>query len=103
MLLAFAPGVNGFFGAKGPRALLEGFEPLPSLSLVTQVKDRIMRAITNGDLLPGQRIVEGAVAQRLGTSRGPVREAARLLEQRGLLVSLPRRGFFVRQFEAKEI
>jgi DNA-binding GntR family transcriptional regulator len=103
MLLAFASGVNAFLRAKGSCALLEGFETLPSLSLVTQVKDRILRAITNGDLLPGQRIVEGEVAQRLGTSRGPVREAARLLEQRGLLVSLPRRGFFVRQFEAKEI
>jgi len=83
--------------------LLESFEALPTQSLVSQVKDRILRAITNGDLLPGQRIVEGEVAQRLGVSRGPVREAARLLEQRGLLVSMPRRGFFVRQFEAKEI
>jgi DNA-binding GntR family transcriptional regulator len=83
--------------------LLEAFEALPTVSLVTQVKDRILRAITNGDLLPGQRIVEGEVAQRFGVSRGPVREAARLLEQRGLLVSMPRRGFFVRQFEAKEI
>jgi DNA-binding GntR family transcriptional regulator len=83
--------------------VLESLEALPTVSLVAQVKDRILRAITNGELLPGQRIVEGEVAQRLGVSRGPVREAARLLEQRGLVVSMPRRGFFVRQFEAKEI
>jgi DNA-binding GntR family transcriptional regulator len=83
--------------------VLESLEALPTVSLVAQVRDRILRAIGNGELLPGQRIVEGEVAQRLGVSRGPVREAARLLEQRGLFVSVPRRGFFVRQFKEKEI
>jgi DNA-binding GntR family transcriptional regulator len=83
--------------------VLESLETLATVSLVAQVRDSILRAIANGELLPGQRIVEGEVAQRLGVSRGPVREAARLLEQRGLFVSVPRRGFFVRQFEEKEI
>lgn len=79
------------------------FQTLPSITLVAQVRDRILGAVTSGELLPGQRIIEGNIAQRLGVSRGPVREAARLLEQQGLLVSQPRRGFFVRTFEAKEI
>jgi DNA-binding GntR family transcriptional regulator len=83
--------------------VLESLETLATVSLVALVRDSILRAIANGELLPGQRIVEGEVAQRLGVSRGPVREAARLLEQRGLFVSVPRRGFFVRQFEEKEI
>ncbi len=81
----------------------QGFHAVPTLTLVTQVKEQIQRAITNGELLPNQRLVEGEIAQKLGVSRGPVREAARLLEQSGLLISLPRRGFFVRQFEAREI
>lgn len=81
----------------------EIFQTVPTLSLVTQVRDQILRAITSGELLPGQRLVEGEIAQKLGVSRGPVREAARLLEQGGLIVSLPRRGFFVREFEAREI
>ena len=55
-------------------------------------------AITNGTFQPGDRIVESDVAATLGVSRGPVREAARLLEQKGLVVSIPRRGFFVREF-----
>jgi len=79
------------------------FKALATVSLVTQARDCILRAITIGEFLPGQRLVEGEIAGRLGISRGPVREAARLLEQRGLLVSLPRRGFFVRAFEEKEI
>lgn len=83
--------------------MLEGFGTLSTFSLVTQVRDQMLRALTNGGLLPGQRISEGEIAQQFGVSRGPVREAARLLEQRGLLVSLPRRGFFVREFEAREI
>lgn len=79
------------------------FHAVPTLTLVTQVKEQIQRAITNGELLPNERLVEGEIAQKLGVSRGPVREAARLLEQSGLLISLPRRGFFVRHFEAREI
>ncbi len=81
----------------------DSFEALTTVSLVTQAKDRILHAITIGELLPGQRLVEGEIAGRLGISRGPVREAARLLEQRGLLISLARRGFFVRKFQGKEI
>ena len=81
----------------------DNFPTLTSVTLVAQVRECILRAITGGELVPGERIIEGSIAQRLGISRGPVREAARLLEQQGLLVSLPRRGFFVRTFEAKEI
>lgn len=81
----------------------QGFHTVPAMTLVTQVKEQIQRAITNGELLPNERLVEGEIAQKLGVSRGPVREAARLLEQSGLLISLPRRGFFVRKFEAREI
>jgi DNA-binding GntR family transcriptional regulator len=83
--------------------LEQTFHAVPTLTLVTQVKEQIQRAITNGELLPNERLVEGEIAQKLGVSRGPVREAARLLEQSGLLISLPRRGFFVRHFEAREI
>ncbi|WP_051332619.1 GntR family transcriptional regulator [Cucumibacter marinus] len=81
----------------------EKFHAVSSPSLVGQVKEQIQRAITDGELLPNRRLGESEIAEKLGVSRGPVREAARLLEQRGLLVYLPRRGFFVRQFEASEI
>ena len=56
-----------------------------------------------GRLPPGSKVVEAGIARELGVSRAPVREAARLLEQQGLLVASPRRGFFVRKFAADDI
>ncbi len=79
------------------------FEALEANDLVAQVTDRLARAICDGRLAPGQRLVEAALARQLGISRAPVREAARRLEQRGLLVAHPRRGFFVRDFSLEEI
>ena len=77
--------------------------PVSASSLVEQVRDQVQDAITNGTFQPGDRIVESDVAATLGVSRGPVREAARLLEQKGLVVSIPRRGFFVREFSRTQI
>ena len=79
------------------------FEPVPAQSLVGAARVQIERAIARGDLAPGEKLIEGYIATRLGMSRGPVREAARLLENQGLLVSYPRRGFFVREFHEKDI
>ena len=57
-----------------------------------------MRAIARGDLKPGQRLNEAQMAQSLGVSRGPIREAARELEGQGFLVSRPNQGFYVADF-----
>jgi DNA-binding GntR family transcriptional regulator len=79
---------------------------LPSLGqtdLVGQVARVLTQAIVQGRLAPGAKVAEAAVARELGVSRAPVREAARLLERQGLLVALPRRGFFVRQFALTDI
>ena len=89
--------------ASGETAAVATFEALESTDLVAQVTDRLARAICEGRLVPGQRLVEAALARQLGISRAPVREAARRLEQRGLLVAHPRRGFFVRDFSLEEI
>lgn len=87
----------------GPRGAAATFDPVPGSDLVGQVSEQLARAICEGRLAPGQRLVEAAVARQMGISRAPLREAARRLEQRGLLVSQPRRGFFVRDFAPKEI
>lgn len=79
------------------------FSVLQDVDLVSQVSDRLTEAIVAGHLRPGQRLVEAEVARQMGISRAPVREAARRLEQRGLLVANPRRGFFVRQLTLNEI
>ena len=59
--------------------------------------ERIREAITSGVLTPGTRITERALAQELGTSPTPVREALRRLEQEGLLERKGTRGIYVAQ------
>ena len=80
-----------------------GLTALADTDLVGQVARILTQAIIRGQLQPGAKVVEAAVARELGISRAPVREAARLLEQQGLMVSHPRRGFFVRKLEATDI
>ncbi|OKO82558.1 GntR family transcriptional regulator [Bradyrhizobium sp. NAS96.2] len=80
-----------------------GLPALNETDLVGQVARRLTEAIVLGRLPPGSKVVEAGIARELGVSRAPVREAARLLEQQGLLVANPRRGFFVRQFAADDI
>ncbi|MCC5882810.1 MAG: GntR family transcriptional regulator [Halomonas sp.] len=72
-------------------------------NLVEQVADFLTQAIISQRYTPGERLSEVQLARDLGVSRAPVREAARLLESRGLLVSQPRRGFFVRALDAGEL
>jgi DNA-binding GntR family transcriptional regulator len=80
-----------------------GLTALADTDLVGQVARILTQAIMKGQMLPGSKVVEAGVARELGVSRAPVREAARLLEQQGLLVSHPRRGFFVRKLEPADI
>ncbi|MBC7585767.1 GntR family transcriptional regulator [Tardiphaga sp. vice352] len=80
-----------------------GLTALADTDLVGQVARILTQAIIQGQLQPGTKVVEAGVARELGISRAPVREAARLLEQQGLLVSHPRRGFFVRKLKARDI
>lgn len=54
--------------------------------------DRIRDLILSGTLRDGDRLVERDLAERLGISRGPVRDALRRLDAEGLVVLLPRRG-----------
>lgn len=71
-------------------------------SLVPSVQSEIERLIAAGELGGGDRINESTLAVRLGVSRGPIREACRMLERIGLLRSEINRGFFVRQLSIKE-
>lgn len=71
-------------------------------SFVPVVQREIERMIGSGELYAGSRINESALALKLGMSRGPVREACRVLQQLGLLRSALNRGFFVREIGTKE-
>jgi DNA-binding GntR family transcriptional regulator len=60
--------------------------------LLEEVGARIRQRIFSGELRDGQRIVERDLAAEMGTSRGPIRDALRMLEQEGLVITAPRRG-----------
>ena len=77
--------------------------PLAQNNLVELVEVRLYNAIVSGGLRPGERIVEAALARKLNISRAPIREAARRLEDRGLLIWIPRRGFFVKTLTEKDV
>jgi DNA-binding GntR family transcriptional regulator len=68
-----------------------------------QIKDVIVERILDGTYLPGERIVEIRLAQELGVSQAPVREALRELELLRLVVSEPFRGARVREVTAEEL
>ena len=61
------------------------------LPLRDVVFNTLRKAILKGELKPGERLMEIALAERLGVSRTPVREAMRKLELEGLVVMIPRR------------
>ena len=65
------------------------------LPLRDVVFETLRQAILKGNLKPGERLMEIHLAQKLGVSRTPVREAIRKLELEGLVVMIPRRGAIV--------
>src|SRR5215813_2493355 len=70
---------------------------------LSQAIVRIREMVLNGRLAPGQRVAEAPLADLLGVSRTPVRQALPLLAQEGLLVENETRGYLVRAFTAAEI
>ena len=72
-------------------------------SLSAQVHREVERLVLSGQLEPGSKVNEHNLAEQLGVSRGPVREATRALVQAGLLVAIPARGVFVRELSETEI
>ena len=75
---------------------------LQTSSLTSAVQQALERMITLGELGPGDKLNEVALAERLGVSRGPVREAFRVLEEAGLLTLKKNRGVYVRQIPLQE-
>jgi DNA-binding GntR family transcriptional regulator len=65
--------------------------------------DQLRLAIVRGDLQPGQRLPEPELARSLGLSRGPVREALRVLEREGLVVIAPHVGASVIALESRSL
>lgn len=83
-----------------PRVSLRSVE---SGGLRHEINDILREAIWEGVLKPGQRLNEQKLSTEIGVSRPPLREAIRVLEQEGLVVSIPRRGTFVRDLSGRDI
>jgi len=81
---------------------LEAIALLRTQSLTTVVHERLEQRIATGELAPGEPLREAAIANDLGISRGPVREAFRMLEERGLVMFEKNCGVRVRQLDLSQ-
>jgi DNA-binding GntR family transcriptional regulator len=72
-------------------------------SLAEDAADRIREQILDGGFKQGEHLVEAKIAEQLNISRGPVREAFKLLRAEGLLKEEPRRGTFVVSLTAHDV
>lgn len=77
---------------------LDNYKPLREL-----VFESLREAIINGTLRPGERLMEVQLAEDMGVSRTPVREAIRKLELEGFAVMVPRKGAYVAGISVKDI
>jgi DNA-binding GntR family transcriptional regulator len=75
----------------------------PDQGLPATIAEQIKRLIYAGEFKPGDRLNEAALALRMGTSRGPIREAIRILAGIGLVTAVMNRGVFVRQVSIREM
>jgi DNA-binding GntR family transcriptional regulator len=82
-----------------PRGLASGPSALPT----DRAAGYLAQLVLSQRLVPGEKIPMDEIAERIGVSRTPVREALRLLETEGLVASLTNRGFVVRRLEAEDI
>ena len=73
------------------------------LPLRDVVFNTLRRAILKGELEPGERLMEIALANKLGVSRTPIREAIRKLELEGLVIMIPRKGAEVAKITEKDL
>lgn len=73
------------------------------LTVSEQIAECVTQAILNGEYGPGDRILELDLVAQFHTSRGPIREALRILEKSGVVTLLPHRGAHVTQLSLEEV
>lgn len=82
---------------------LEQVERIEARTLKANVLEILRRFIIDGTLPPGAEFNQAQIAERLGVSRGPIREAIGQLEQEGLVQSIPYKGVFVTSLTRKHV
>ncbi|HHW11286.1 MAG TPA: GntR family transcriptional regulator [Firmicutes bacterium] len=81
--------------------LADKLKHVPSVASI--IADTIAELIYSAELKPGQFLRQEALSQQFGVSRVPVRDALHVLQQQGLVVSVPRRGVMVRPVTRKAV
>lgn len=72
-------------------------------NLDTKIYNELKAMILDRKILPGDKIFQDKLAQELGVSRTPLVNALKYLEREKLIIAVPRRGYFVRQFTKEEM
>ncbi len=79
------------------------FEEINNVPLSKKIANVLKEAILSGELKPGEALVETSLANQLGVSRAPLREALRSLSKDGLIETVPYRGTTVKTLSRKDI
>lgn len=79
------------------------FSPQYPVPLVEQISEFLTNAIIEGRLENGQRLIENDLQRKFGVSRAPIRESFRILEKKGLVTIISRKGTFVRKITQKDV
>ncbi|MEP6607148.1 MAG: phosphonate utilization associated transcriptional regulator [Burkholderiaceae bacterium] len=95
-------GMSAARAAEPPRAVPPSIAVLRSASLSSAAQHEIERMILEGEITAGTKLTEAWLSERLGVSRGPIREAFRMLEEAGLVRQEKNRGVFVREIPLEE-
>lgn len=74
-----------------------------NVSLRDMVFYKLREAILKGEIAPGSRLMEISLAEKLGVSRTPIREAIKKLEQEGLVIMIPKKGAKVADITEKDL
>lgn len=81
-------------------SMMADYQDMPLRDVVFHT---LRKAILRGDLKPDERLMEIKLAERLGVSRTPIREAIRMLQLEGLVVNIPRKGAHVAKITEKDL
>jgi DNA-binding GntR family transcriptional regulator len=98
--MSVEPRQSGPSAAELPLSLAATSKSLPRAQQIAEV---LRSSIIAGRYEPGERLIEATLSTELGTSRGPVREALRQLENEGLVMSFPYRGAVVLGVSDEEV
>lgn len=82
---------------------LQSFNQVNTMSLKERVLIVLREAILNGELRPGQTLIETELAAQMGVSRAPLREAIQILNTEGLLITVPYHGTTVKKLTKSDI